>query len=322
MSAKALAALVAASTLVGALCAPTFAETIAKGPVRLSVTAALAPKALPRTKPASVSVTLAGKISSAKKGTSPPQLKRIAFAINANGKLNLKGLPVCRIGHIQPATNQEAIEACPNSLVGTGAFAADVKLPEQSPFPSKGKMLAFNGRLRGQPAILAHIYGTVPASTSYTLPFTIKSTKGTYGPKLANGSVNTEKIAPEAVTGEKVNEGTLGQVPSANTASSASFADSANPAAFAKVDKAGNLDAVNSKSIASTTELEAGVYCVVVAGFSPRGAQVTPIFNGIGSSDAFARIGGAAACPSPQVEVQAWNGGVKVEAPFYLVAYR
>ena len=62
-------------------------------------------------------------------------------------------------------------------------------------------------------------------------------------PKLANDSVITEKLGPEAVTGEKVNEGTLGQVPSADKANTASFADSANPAAFAKVDKAGNLDA-------------------------------------------------------------------------------
>jgi hypothetical protein len=140
--------------------------------------------------------------------------------------------------------------------------------------------------------------------------------------KLANSSVSTEKLAPEAVTGEKVNEGTLGQVPAANAANTAAFAESANPAAFAKVAKDGNIDAVNSKGIASSSEVEAGVYCLSVAGFSPRGAQVTPIFNGIGTSDAFVRIGGAAACPSPQVEVQVWNGGTKVEAPFYLAAYR
>jgi hypothetical protein len=183
MRAKALSALVAATALVGALCAPTSAEVIAKGPLRVSVTGALAPQALPRTKPVPVSVTLAGQISTSKQSP-PPQLKRIAFAINANGKLNFKGLLVCRIGHIQPATNSEAIEACPNALVGTGSFKANVKLPEQSPFPSEGKMLAFNGRLRGQPAILAHIYGTQPASTSYTLPFLIKKTKGTFGTTL------------------------------------------------------------------------------------------------------------------------------------------
>jgi hypothetical protein len=140
--------------------------------------------------------------------------------------------------------------------------------------------------------------------------------------KLGAGAVVTEKLAAEAVTGEKVNEGTLGQVPSAVTAGSAAFADAANPAAFARVDKAGVLDQSSSKGIASASQLEAGVYCVTVGGFSPRGVQVTPIFEGIGSTDAFARIGGAAACPSPQVEVQLWNGGVKVEGPFYLTAYR
>jgi len=140
-------------------------------------------------------------------------------------------------------------------------------------------------------------------------------------PKLQNNAVITEKLADDAVTGQKVNEGTLSQVPSADKANSAAFADSANPAAYAKVSAAGVLDASNSKGIEAVKETEAGVYCVTVA-FTPKGAQITPQFNGIGSTDAFARIGGAASCPSPQIEVQTWNGGVKVEAPFFLVAYR
>ena len=140
--------------------------------------------------------------------------------------------------------------------------------------------------------------------------------------KLADGAVSTAKLSPDAVTGEKLDESTLGQVPSANSAAFAAFAESANPAAFAKVDKDGNLDPTNSKGIAAVKEIEAGVYCLTVAGFSPRGAQVTPQFNGIGSTDAFARIGAAASCPSPQIEVQIWNGGSKIEAPFFATAYR
>jgi hypothetical protein len=140
--------------------------------------------------------------------------------------------------------------------------------------------------------------------------------------KLANDSVGTEKLAPDAVTGEKVNESTLAQVPSADRAITAAFAESADPAAFAKVDKGGGLGASDSKGIASVKEIEAGVYCIAVSAFSPRGAQVTPQFNGLGALAAFARIGGAAACPSPQVEVQTWSGATKVEAPFFLVAYR
>jgi len=139
--------------------------------------------------------------------------------------------------------------------------------------------------------------------------------------KLANGAVGSEKIAAEAVTGEKVNESTLGQVPSAEKANAAAFAEAANPAAFAKVDQAGSLDTSNSKGIGSVKQIEAGVYCLSAV-FSPRGAQVTPQFNGLGAISAFARIGGAASCPSPQVEVQIWSGASKVEAPFYVVLYR
>jgi hypothetical protein len=76
------------------------------------------------------------------------------------------------------STTAEAISACRSSLVGTGTFSANVKLPEQSPFPSEGKVLAFNGRFKGRPAILAHIYGTRPVPTSYVLPFTISRGKG------------------------------------------------------------------------------------------------------------------------------------------------
>ncbi|HUC07455.1 MAG TPA: hypothetical protein VMR96_05140, partial [Solirubrobacterales bacterium] len=56
---------------------------------------------------------------------------------------------------------------------------------EQSPFPSLGKVLAFNGRFKGKPAIFAHIYGTTPVPTSYVLPFSISEAKGTFGTTLS-----------------------------------------------------------------------------------------------------------------------------------------
>jgi hypothetical protein len=40
-------------------------------------------------------------------------------------------------------------------------------------------MLAFNGSYKGRPAILAHVYGTEPVPTSFTLPFVISRAKGT-----------------------------------------------------------------------------------------------------------------------------------------------
>jgi hypothetical protein len=140
--------------------------------------------------------------------------------------------------------------------------------------------------------------------------------------KLGPSAVLTEKLAPDAVTGEKLNEATLGEVPSANFANSAGTAASADPPAFARVEANGSLNVPDSKGIASAKQIEAGVYCVTVAAFTPRGAQVTPRFNGFGTTTAFARIGGSPSCPLPQVEIQTWNGGIKVEAPFYAIFYR
>lgn len=142
--------------------------------------------------------------------------------------------------------------------------------------------------------------------------------------KLASSSVSTEKIAADAVTGAKVDEPSLGQVPSANSANTAAFAESANPAAFAKVSQEGVVDTSISKGITSADVkqgAEAGIYCVTVPSFSPRGAQVTPRYNGSGNLTAYATIGGTGSCPAPQVEVQTHNGGL-VKAPFYVVLYR
>ncbi len=159
------------------------AEVSQKDGVRVKVTGSMAPTALPRNGTAPIAVSVAGDISTSKQ-TSFPKLTRIAIAINRKGKLDRGGLPLCRIGHINPSTTSEALQACRPALIGEGSFSADVRIPEQSPFPSEGKVLAFNGKLRGKPAIFAHIYGTKPVPTSYVLSFSITKTKGTYGTLL------------------------------------------------------------------------------------------------------------------------------------------
>jgi hypothetical protein len=142
------------------------------------------------------------------------------------------------------------------------------------------------------------------------------------GQKLANEAVSTEKIAGDAVTGPQVNESTLSQVPSSNTSNLAAFAESANPAAFAAVDQEGNVDTSRSKGqISVSLGSEPGIYCVKVADFAPRGAQVTPRYNGSGNLTAYVTIGGNGTCPAPGVEVQTHNGG-PAKAPFYIVLYR
>jgi hypothetical protein len=151
-----------------------------------------------------------------------------------------------------------------------------------------------------------------------------KLTQGSVaGASLQNNSVTDEKIAPETITGDKVVESTLSQVPSASRADFAASAESANPIAFARVNKDATLDPDLSKNIASVSEGSLpGIYCIEVAGFNPRGAQVTPQFEGGGSVSMFAKIGGTTSCPAPEVEVQAFEGTVRTREPFYAAFYR
>jgi len=105
--------------------------------------------------------------------------------------------------------------------------------------------------------------------------------------KIANNAVTTAKITNDAVTGDKVKESSLSEVPKATLATTA---ESAQPEAFGQINTPGTLDATNSKGIVSVSHPEEGVYCVT-ANFSPRGGQVTPIFDGTDGTTAQLRPG-------------------------------
>jgi hypothetical protein len=156
------------------------AEVSQKGDLRVSFDGGIVPHALPRHGTAPVAVSLSGDIETTD-GQAPPQLRTISLAINRNGRLDYTGLPACHYHQIQPASTAEAIEACPGGVIGRGAFRAKVVLPEQSPFPSRGKVVAFNGILHGRHVVFAHIYGTTPLPQSSVLAFALSRASGTYG---------------------------------------------------------------------------------------------------------------------------------------------
>jgi hypothetical protein len=184
LSARARAAALALATAgLLAAAAPVGAELVQEDGVRVSVQGALSPTKLPRRGTAPITVTVGGRISSAGKDA-PPQLQEVSFGFNRAGRIDTRGLAMCRLGHIDPSTTAEALAACGSALVGTGTFSANVRFPEQSPFPSRGKVLAFNGKLRGRPVVFAHIYGTEPVPTSYVLPLEIERGKGTFATRM------------------------------------------------------------------------------------------------------------------------------------------
>jgi hypothetical protein len=170
---------------VAALLASTAgAETVQKGNLRVSFAGRVSPKALPRRGEAPIAVTVGGQIATTD-GAPPPQLRGIEIAINRVGRFDRSGLPSCTYAQIQPSTTAAAMSACGPARVGEGSFAANVVLPEQSPFPSQGRIVAFNGIEKGRPVILAHVYGTVPVPLSYTLVLRMTPGRGTWGTVLS-----------------------------------------------------------------------------------------------------------------------------------------
>ncbi|HEX3325180.1 MAG TPA: hypothetical protein VHR65_08645, partial [Solirubrobacterales bacterium] len=142
--------------------------------------------------------------------------------------------------------------------------------------------------------------------------------------KIANGAVTPEKLPNDSITGVKVDESTLAQVPSAAHADTASFAESANPEAFAYVNGEATVLPGSSKGIGTADVkkgTEDGIYCINVPGFTPRGAQVTPEFTFSGAVNSYVHIGPTPACPSAQIEVQMRAPGL-VKSPFFVVVYR
>ena len=181
---SALAPIVLCSVVL-VLCSVAAGETTQSGPVRVSFSGSINPRKLPRTGKAPIKVSVGTKIVPVS-GKKAPQLRKLEIAINKNGVFDPRGLPICPLDVLQPSTTDEALQNCRGALVGEGLFEAKVLLKGQSSFPSSGKLFAFNSRIHGRPAILAHVYGTQPAPASFTLIFEVRKSKGTFGTVLTS----------------------------------------------------------------------------------------------------------------------------------------
>ena len=159
------------------------AEVTQDGNLRVSFTGGISPNALPRQGTAPVAVRFGGEIKTVD-GQQPPQLRTISLAINRAGKFDFRGLPACHYHQIHPASTNEAIATCPESVIGKGTFGANVLLPEQSPFPSAGRVTAFNGTLHGKHVIFAHVFGNKPLPQSQVIVFKLGRSSGALGTTL------------------------------------------------------------------------------------------------------------------------------------------
>jgi len=166
------------------------AEVVQRGNLRITVGAELSPRRLPRVGAAPIAVTVGGRIATTDGGL-PPQLESLRIELNRHGHLETAGLPRCRESQIQTASTARALAACRGALVGQGDFSVDVVLGTQQPYPTKGRLLVFNGTYKGRPALLGQIYSTHPFAGSFVIPFAIGTLRsGSFG------TVLTAKLPP------------------------------------------------------------------------------------------------------------------------------
>ena len=191
----ALAVLLAAGVAKG--------ELSQKGNLRISFKGGFAPKTLPRERPAPITATVQGSIGTTD-GTRPPALVEVEIGLNRSGQLYNHGLPVCRSPQLQSTTSEVALARCRPALVGRGSFSATLESGTSLPNVD-GRILAFNGRFRGAPALLLHFYVGAPAQVTLVLPLAIsRPAEGRFGtslttqiPRLAGGLGSITEISLE-----------------------------------------------------------------------------------------------------------------------------
>jgi hypothetical protein len=168
----------AVATLLGVAVAQ--GEQAQEGNLRVSFDGRLAPRALPRDRPAPVTAYLETSIRTVD-GSTPPPLRRISIAVNRQGLVSFAGLPTCNPAELQQTNTEAALDRCRPALIGRGRFAADVTFPGAAPYPAQGRALIFNGRSRGRPAAFLHIFSSNPIRITFVLPFEIRRQQGQFG---------------------------------------------------------------------------------------------------------------------------------------------
>jgi hypothetical protein len=157
-------------------------EEVQRGDLIVSLDGSLSPLTLPRHERAPVAVELAGRLRTTD-GTPPPQVSRFELRLPRQARIDGRGLPSCRVPRLEYTTSSEALAACRPALIGRGTLGADVKLPNQSPFPVKARVLAFNSRVGGRPGVVLHAFAGNPPTT-IVVPFAIRKGGGRLGTRL------------------------------------------------------------------------------------------------------------------------------------------
>jgi hypothetical protein len=176
------------------------AEVVQSGKLRVAFSADFAPKKLPRTTPAPITVEVEGRVSTAD-GSHPPPMRSLRIELNKAGRIDPEGVPLCSAPALQSTSTEAARESCGRAQVGTGSFQAQLEIGGR-PIDVNGRSLVFNGRVDGRPGLLIHIYIANPVRLALVIPLKITRGEGEFGtvltakvPELAGGFGSITQLA-------------------------------------------------------------------------------------------------------------------------------
>lgn len=162
------------------------AEVTRKGSLVISFGGQVEPAALPRNSPMPVRAGFSGQVRNAT-GGNLPTLERLMIEVNRHALVETRGLARCHVRQIRSARSPEALRNCGDALVGRGTFGIELAFPDQERTPSRGRVLIFNARFRGAPAVLLHVHAQRPAPVAMVVPLRMSRRKsGSYGLVLSS----------------------------------------------------------------------------------------------------------------------------------------
>ena len=141
------------------------------------------PAPCPARSRAPIGVDVEGRLSTVD-GSEVPKLNQIRIEFDRNGRLPDRRAPSCDPASIRIASTSRARRACASALVGEGSFEADVILAGQEPYPTKGRLLMFNGSRGNRQVLYGHLYAPRPFATSFLIAFSVRHSSGRFGTVL------------------------------------------------------------------------------------------------------------------------------------------
>jgi hypothetical protein len=193
-------------------------QTVRAGNLIVTVEGGFTPHRLPKTEPASITLSARSTIETAD-GTHLPALDFLKLEFDKHTGVHTQGLPTCTTAKLANTLTTQAKQLCPKAIIGSGQAGAEIAFPEQEPFFAKAPMVIFNGPPKnGHPIFIFHVYAHVPAPTTFITTAEIGKASGLYGTSVyikiptivaGQGSLSFAELSIHKKWSEKGKEQTL-----------------------------------------------------------------------------------------------------------------